>query len=218
MHTDTSICCLHSTREAHQKTKHKKKIWRGTSKMFCFRKTCFSILFPLGLGLVTPYFLGVLIWNFYLTFLFVSTQLWPRFEPQIRSISFAMKFLFVTAKAERKVRLCVWNCLIFLLTEYSTVWPEICRVLSQILLRLLHRISAKNLFGKIYQKFRQLQSYPLFKFLKSSPSFCNFSRAHITLKKFEKIHIGTLTCCLHPTKEAHPKIKYKTKKIWGTFR
>ena len=47
----------------------------------------------------------------------------------------------------------VWNCLIFLVGEYSSVWPEICRILSQIQWRFLRGISGKNYFGRIFQKF-----------------------------------------------------------------
>ena len=40
-------------------------------------------------------------------FLTVSIEFWMRFEPQIHPARLAINFLFVTAKAERKVRLCV---------------------------------------------------------------------------------------------------------------
>jgi len=41
---------------------------------------------------------------------------------------------------------CVWNCLNFFIGEYSSVWPEICRVLSQIQWRFLRGISGEKLF------------------------------------------------------------------------
>jgi len=47
----------------------------------------------------------------------------------------------------------VWNCLIFFVGEYSFVWPEICRVLTQIQKRFWRGISGKNYFGRIFQKF-----------------------------------------------------------------
>jgi len=65
------------------------------------------VLFSLGLGLTTPYSLGFLVWNFYQTFDHVSTEFWLRFEPQIRPTRLAIKFLFITTRAERKVLLCV---------------------------------------------------------------------------------------------------------------
>ena len=136
----------------------KKYIWQGETRMFYFGKASFPTLFPLGLGLIPLNF----DMKFVLDFIIVSIELWERFQPQIRSTWFAIKNLFIVAKAERKVRLCVWNCFIFFPTEYSFVWPEICRVFSQILSELLHIISAENCFGKILQKFWALQSYILF--------------------------------------------------------
>ena len=65
------------------------------------------VLFAPGLGLTTPYSLGILVWNFYQTFVTVSAVFWLRFEPQTRPTRFAINFLFITARAERKVRLCV---------------------------------------------------------------------------------------------------------------
>jgi len=65
------------------------------------------VLFTLGLGLTTLYSLGILVWNFYQTFVTVSIEFWLRFEPQTRPTRLAINFLFVTARAERKVRLCV---------------------------------------------------------------------------------------------------------------
>ena len=37
----------------------------------------------------------------------MSIEFWLRFEPQIRPTGLAINFLFVTARAERKVRLCL---------------------------------------------------------------------------------------------------------------
>jgi len=65
------------------------------------------VLFTLGLGLTTPYSLGILVWNFFETSVTVSTEFGLRFEPQIRPARLAINFLFITVKAERKVRLCV---------------------------------------------------------------------------------------------------------------
>ena len=63
---------------------------------FVFEKL---VLFTLGLGLPTPYSLGILVWNFYQTFVTVSTEFWLRFEPQIRSTRLAINFLFITTRA-----------------------------------------------------------------------------------------------------------------------
>jgi len=50
---------------------------------------------------------------------------------------------------------CVWNCLIFFVGEYSSVWTEICRVLSQIQWRFLRGISGKKYFGQFFRNFVQ---------------------------------------------------------------
>ena len=69
------------------------------------------VLFTLGLWLTTPYSLGILVRNFYQTFISVSVEFWLRFEPKICPTRLAINFLFITVRAERKVRLCakpVW--------------------------------------------------------------------------------------------------------------
>ena len=53
------------------------------------------------------YSLGILVLNFYQTFVTVSNEFWMRFEPQIRPTRLTINFLFITAWAERKIRLCV---------------------------------------------------------------------------------------------------------------
>jgi len=68
----------------------------------------------------------------------------------------------------------MWNCLIFFVGEYSSVWPEICRVLSHIQWRFLGGISGKNYSGRIFQKFFANQGYSLPKLVKFRPNFCNF--------------------------------------------
>jgi len=65
------------------------------------------LLFTLGLGLTAPYSLGIFVWNFYQTLVIVPIEFWLRFQPQTRPTRFAINFLFITARAERKVRSCV---------------------------------------------------------------------------------------------------------------
>ena len=77
-------------------------------------------MFTLGLGFTTPNSLGILVLNFYQAFVTVSIEFWLRFEPHIRPTGLAINFLFVTARAERKVRLCV-KLFDFFLGEYSSV-------------------------------------------------------------------------------------------------
>jgi len=71
------VVCTHVRRHVH------KKITEGRNGLekpgrFVFGK---PMLFTLGLGLTTPYSLGILVWNFYQTFFIVSTEFWLRFEP-----------------------------------------------------------------------------------------------------------------------------------------
>ena len=65
------------------------------------------VLFTLGLDLTTPYSLGLLVWKFNQTFIIVCIEFWLRFETHIRPTRFSINFLFITARVERKVRLCV---------------------------------------------------------------------------------------------------------------
>ena len=62
------------------------------------------VLFSLGLGLTTPYSLGVLVWNFYKTFETVSIEFWLIFEPHIRPIRLAINVLLITSRVEGKDR------------------------------------------------------------------------------------------------------------------
>jgi len=87
-----------------QKKSTKRRYGGEKPGSFVFGK---PVLFNLGLGLTPTYSLGVLVWNFYQTFFTVSTEFWMRFELQIRPTRLALNFLFITARTERKVRLCV---------------------------------------------------------------------------------------------------------------
>jgi len=125
------------------------------------------------MGLITPYSLGILVWNFYRTFVTVCTEFWLRFEPQISPTRLAINFLFVTARAERKVRLCVklfdffrGRILIRLTWNLSRFVPNSVEILGG--------ISGKNYSGRIFQKFCANQAYPLPKLVKFRPNFYNF--------------------------------------------
>jgi len=132
------------------------------------------VLFTLGLGLTTPDSLGVLVWNIYRTSVTVSIEFWLRFEAQIRPTRLAIHFLFITARAGRKVRLCVKTVWFFFVGEYSSVWPEICRVSSRIQWRSWRGISGKNFLGRIFGKYCVNKGYPIPKLVKFRPTFCNF--------------------------------------------
>jgi len=96
------VVCTQVRRHVHKKIT--KRLYEGEKPgRFVFGK---PVLFTLGLGLTTPYSLGIFVWNFYQTFFTVSTKFWLRFESQIRSTRLAINFLFITARNERKVRVC----------------------------------------------------------------------------------------------------------------
>ena len=163
------VVCTKVRRHVH-KTITKRRYGQENPGRFVFGK---PVLFTLSLGLTTRYSFCVLVWNFYQTSVTVSTKLWLRFEAQIRPTSMAINFFFITARAGRKVLLCV-KLLFFFMGEYSSVWPEICHVFSQIQWRFLHGISGKNYFGRIFRKFCANQGYRLPKLVKFRPTFCNF--------------------------------------------
>ena len=81
----------------------KRRYREEKSGRFVFGKPVFSTL---DLGLTTPYSLRIFVWNFYMAFVTVSLKFWLRFEPQIRPTTLTITFLFITARAERRVRLC----------------------------------------------------------------------------------------------------------------
>jgi len=97
------VFCTQVRRHFHKKIT-KRRYGREKSGHSVFKKPA---LFTLGLGLTTPYSSGILVGNIYQTFVTVSTEFWLRFEPQICPNWLAINFLFVTARAERKVHLCV---------------------------------------------------------------------------------------------------------------
>ena len=98
----------------------------------------------------------------------------------------------------------MWNWLIFFLGEYSSVWCEICRVLSQIQWTFLLGISGKIHFGRIFQKFCANQSYPLQKLVKFHPTFCNFFPGCIALKKFTQVL--SYVVCTQVRRHVHKQI------------
>jgi len=97
------VVCTQLRRQVHRQIT-KRRYGKEKPGRFVFGK---PVSFTLGLGLTTPYSLGILVWKFYWTFAIVSTEFWLRFEPQIRPTRFAIIFLFITARVERKVYLCV---------------------------------------------------------------------------------------------------------------
>jgi len=97
------VVCIEVRRHVHKQITERRY---GAEKpgRFVFGK---PVLFTLGLEHTTPYSMGILVWNFYQTFVTVSTEFWLRSEPQIRPTRIGINSLFITARADRKVRLCV---------------------------------------------------------------------------------------------------------------
>ena len=199
--TSTFICCLHLGKESGPQKNLKKKIRGRKGRTFFFFEK--QVLFTLGLGLTTPYSLGILDWNFYRTFVIVSTEFWLKFEPQNPPTRLAINFLFITFMAERMVRLCVK------LFDFFPRWVLIrltwnCRVLSMDILTWDFR---KKLFREIFSEILcKPRLYLVPKLVKFHPSFWNFILPPYWV---EKIHKDTLIYYLHPGNEAAPLTNYK---------
>ena len=99
------VFCTQVRRHVHKRIT-KRRYGEENPGRFVFGK---PVLFTLGLGLTAPYYLGVLVWHSYQTFVTASVEFWLRFEAQIRPTRLAINFLSITARARvgRKVRLCV---------------------------------------------------------------------------------------------------------------
>jgi len=104
IHTSTSyVVCTKVRRHIHKQIT-KRRHGEEKPRPFFFGK---QVLFTLGLRLTTPYSMDLLVWRFYQTFVTMSIDLWLRFEPQIRPTRLTISFLLISARVERKVRLCV---------------------------------------------------------------------------------------------------------------
>jgi len=157
------------------------------------------VLFTLGLGLTAPYSLGILVWNFYQTFVTMSIEFWLRFEPQIRPTRLAINFLFITARVERNVRLCAK------LFDFFRGWKLIGLTwnLSRFIPNSVE-IHTCNFVKKLFlENFLEILSKPrpLPKLVKFRPYLCNFIPGPYCA---EKIHTSTLLCCLHRGNETRP--------------
>jgi len=109
---------------------------------------------------------------------------------------------------------CVWNCLIFFLGEYSSIWREIYRVLSQIQSILLHGISGKNYSGTIFLKFCEKPRQSSSKICEISPYFPQF---YFVLKNCVEKFTQVLSCAICTLRRRHvhkqiTKRRYKEEK------
>jgi len=163
------VVCTQVRRHVHKRIT-KGRYGEENPGRFVFGKPLF---FTLGLELTTPYCFGVLVWNFNQTFVTVSIEFYLRFEAQIRPTRLTINFYWSLPELKERF-ICVWNCLILFVRKYSSVWAEICRVLSQIQWIFLRGISGKNYFGRTFWKCCANQGYLQPKLVKFRPTFCNF--------------------------------------------
>jgi len=169
---------------------------------FVFRK---SIFFTLGLGLTMPYCLSLLVWIFYQTFVIVCVEFRLRFEPQILPTRFAIKFIFITARAERKVRLCVK------LFEFFPRWILICLTwnLSRFVPNSVE-ILTWNFNRKLFlENFSEILCKPRLSILyKNLWNFALLSQilfcVHIAMKKFT--HVLSYVVCNQLRRHVHKQI------------
>ena len=185
-------------RYGYEKPYHKKKIRGRKARTFCFRKTSF-VHSQSG-----TYSLGIFVWNFYQTFFIVSIEFWLRFQPQIHPTGFAIYFLFITVRAERKVHLCVK--LFYFLPRWILIrltW-YLCQFVPYSVDILTLNFS-KKLFRMNFSEMLCKPRLSFTKICEISPHFLQFLFwVHTALKNSENIHISTFICCLHPSKEARP--------------
>ena len=164
------VVCTQARRHVHKLITKRRYVEEKPGR-FVFGK---PVLFTLGLGLTTPYSLGSLVWNFYQTFVTVSIEFWMRFQHKVHPTRLAINLLFVTARVERKVRLCVklfdffrgW-ILIRLTWNLSRFVPNSVEILGWNFRKKLFREN----FSEILCKARL---YPLLKLVKCRSNFCNF--------------------------------------------
>jgi len=190
------VVCTQARRHVHKRIT-KRRYGEEKPGRFIFGKL---VLFTLGVGHTTPYSSGILVWNFYQTFVTVSIEFWMRFDPQIRPTRLAINF-YSSLPGLKGRFVCEWNCLIFFVGEYSSVWPKICRVLSQIQWRFLGGISGKYYSRRIFQKFCATKVILNRNLWNSGLISAIWFWVRIALKK---IHSDTFVCSLHPGKEARP--------------
>ena len=179
---------------------------------FVFRKPVLCIL---SLEPTTPYSLGILIWNFYPTFIIVPTEFWMRFEPQIRPTRFAINILLITARAEKEGSYVCETVWFYFLGEYSPVWPEIYRVLSQFQSRLLHGISRKNILRDLFRNFVETKAILYQNLWNVALLSAILFWVHIALKKFTQV--PPYVVCTQVRRHVHKQItkgRYGEEKPW----
>jgi len=187
------VICTQVRRHVHKRIT-KRRYEKENPGCFFFGK---PVLFTLGLGLTTPYSLGVFVWNFYHTFVTVSIEFWLRFEAQIRSTTLAINFLLITARTEWKVRLCAklfdffrGRILIRLTWNLSCFAPHSVEIPTWNFRKKLFRENFVQTKAILY---RNLWNFTLLSAIFILGSY-----------RAKKVNTSTSICCLHPGKEACP--------------
>ena len=168
-------------------------------------------MFTLGLGLTTPYSLGVLVWNLYETFVTVSIEFWLRFEPQIRPTRLAISFLLITARAERKIRSCVKLFDFFSWVNTPPFDQKFVAFFPEFSGDSYVEFQEKTISGEFFRNFRTNQSYPIPKTCEISPYLLQFLFCvRIALKKFKQVL--SYVFCTQVRRHVHKRI---TKSRYG---
>ena len=160
-------------------------------------KDFFCFLFALDLGLI--HLIPCVFWSEIFTrcsLLFVLGCGWV--GPQFRPTRFVINFVFIIAKAERNVRFFVKLFHFFsnwILIRFS--W-NLSRLVPNSIGILTQNFNDKVFWEKNSEVCCAPRLYPLSRFVKFWPSFCN-----ITLIISEKIYTSTFICYFLSSKEAH---------------
>ena len=169
--------------------------------MFCFQKTSF-VHFRSGnyYALLLGYFSMKFLPNILHCVNWVLSKIWdPNLFHRICN-----KFFIHPCQARRKVRLCL-KLFDFFLGEYSSVFPEICRLLSQIQSRFLRGISGKNYSGRIFQHFFWKLKLSSTETCEISPYFLQFYFGSVLRwKKFTEVL--SYVVCTQLRRHVHKKI------------
>jgi len=150
------------------------------SQYVLFRKTSFV---HSRSGTYYALLLRILVWNFYQSFIIGSTEFWVRFEPQICPMGFAISFLFITARVEWKVRLCVKLFDFFrgwILIRLPWNFVAFCPKFSRDSYVKFHE---KVISGEFFINFIENQGYPLPNLVKLCHTFDNFILAPYCIEK-----------------------------------
>jgi len=177
------VVCIQSKRHV-QNTNVEKDI-RKKSQVVLFWKNKFSSCICSRSRTYYALFLGCFDLKFLPDFSYfvywVVTEIWA--SNSLHKI--CNNFLFIIATTERNVRFCL-KLFDHCLTKYSSVWAEICRVSSQILLGFFHKITTIISFWKMVQKLLALNGAPLSKYAKFRLSYFNFILSSYHAEKFWK--------------------------------